>query len=170
MPFNAKRLEVLPREPGVYLMKGAQGKILYVGKAKDIQKRVKQYFTRSRDDRAMVPILIAQVKDIDTIVTFSEKEALLLENNLIKHHQPKYNILLKDDKTYISLVINHRHMWPMVKLVRYKGRPKRDGLTFGPYTSAFAAKQTLELMAQIFPLRQCSDQELKSRKIGRAHV
>ncbi len=82
---------------------------------------------------------------------------------MIKQYQPKYNALLKDDKTYIALKINNRHPWPMVSLIRYRGKPKADGLYFGPYTSAFAARQTLDLIQRIFPLRQCSDQELLRR-------
>ncbi|QVL58169.1 MAG: excinuclease ABC subunit UvrC [Simkaniaceae bacterium] len=156
-------LDSLPKEPGVYLMKDGMGKILYIGKAKQLRQRVKQYFVPGRDGRMMVPFLTCQVEEIETIVTFSEKEALLLENNLIKQHQPKYNVLLKDDKTFISLSINHKHRWPMIKVVRYRGRPKKEGLHFGPYTSAFAARQTLDLMTRIFKLRQCSDRELTSR-------
>lgn len=156
-------LEKIPKEPGVYLMKDKKGEVLYIGKAKELHKRVKQYFVPGRDGRMMVPFLTSQVTQIDTIVTFSEKEALLLENTLIKRHQPKYNVLLKDDKTFISLSINHKHQWPMIKLVRYRGKPKGNGLHFGPYTSAFAARQTLDLMTRIFQLRQCSDRELASR-------
>ncbi|MCP5503601.1 MAG: excinuclease ABC subunit UvrC [Chlamydiales bacterium] len=156
-------LDSLPKEPGVYLMKDEMGKILYIGKAKQLRQRVKQYFVPGRDGRMMVPFLTCQIKDIETIVTFSEKEALLLENNLIKQHQPKYNVLLKDDKTFISLTINHKHQWPMIKVVRYLGKPKGNALHFGPYTSAFAARQTLDLMTRIFKLRQCGDRELTSR-------
>lgn len=156
-------LDSLPREPGVYLMKDGMGKILYIGKAKQLRQRVKQYFVPGRDGRMMVPFLTCQVQEIETIVTFSEKEALLLENNLIKQHQPKYNVLLKDDKTFISLTINHKHKWPMIKVARYRGKPKEGSLHFGPYTSAFAARQTLDLMTRVFKLRQCSDRELISR-------
>ena len=157
------KLDSLPKEPGVYLMKDGMGKILYIGKAKQLRQRVKQYFVPGRDGRMMVPFLTCHVKAIETIVTFSEKEALLLENNLIKQHQPKYNVLLKDDKTFISLTINHKHQWPMIKVTRYRGKPKGNALHFGPYTSAFAARQTLDLMTRIFKLRQCSDRELTSR-------
>ncbi len=111
----------------------------------------------------MVPFLIRQIVHIDTIVVPSEKEALLLENTLIKKHQPKFNAFLKDDKTFVSLMINNRHPWPMIRLIRYKGTPKEDGLYFGPYTSAYAARQTYELLTRLFPLRQCSDEELKRR-------
>ena len=161
--FDTNELELFPKEPGVYLMKNDKHKVLYVGKAKNLKQRVKQYFVSGRDEREMVPFLISQVKSIDTIVVMSEKEALLLENTLIKQHKPKYNVLLKDDKTYISLMINHKHKWPMVNLVRYRGKPKGDGLYFGPYTSAYAARQTYEVLSKVFPLRQCSDHELKSR-------
>lgn len=163
MSFDIGKLEKISQETGVYLMKDRQGRILYIGKAKNLKRRVKQYFFPGRDGRVIVPFLTAQVETVETIVTFSEKEALLLENSLIKRHQPKYNVLLKDDKTFISLTINHRHKWPMIRLIRYKGVPKGGQLHFGPYTSAYAARQTLDLMHQIFQLRQCSDRELSSR-------
>lgn len=144
-------------------MKDASGTVIYVGKANILKNRVKQYFASSGDNRAMIPFLIRQIATIDTIVVPSEKEALLLENTLIKKHQPKFNAILKDDKTFVSLMINNRHPWPMIRLVRYKGAPKTDGLYFGPYTSAYSARQTYELLTGLFPLRQCSDEELKRR-------
>ncbi len=161
--FDPKVLDKYSTDPGVYLMKSSGGNVLYVGKAKNLKTRIKQYFAPGRDGRPMVPFLIAEVASIDIIVVPSEKEALLLENTLIKKHQPKFNALLKDDKTFVSLMINHKHPWPRVELVRYKGKPKKDGLYFGPFTSAFAARQTFDLMGRLFPLRQCSDQELKKR-------
>ncbi|MCB1117783.1 MAG: excinuclease ABC subunit UvrC [Chlamydiia bacterium] len=161
--FNTDELKKFPKDPGVYIMKDARHKVLYVGKAKNLQNRVKQYFVEGRDEREMIPHLVKQISSIDTIVVLSEKEALLLENTLIKRHKPKYNVLLKDDKTYISLMINHKHQWPMVKLVRYRGKPKKDGLYFGPYMSAYAARHAYEVLSKVFPLRQCSDHELKSR-------
>lgn len=163
MAFDLNQLENMTTEPGVYLMKDSRKVILYIGKAKKLKNRLKQYFLPGRDGRMMVPFLTSQVETIETIVTFSEKEALLLENTLIKRHQPKYNVLLKDDKTFISLTINHRHKWPMVRLSRYRGIPKEGCLHFGPYTSAYAARQTLDLMERIFRLRQCSDRELATR-------
>ncbi|MCB1148620.1 MAG: GIY-YIG nuclease family protein, partial [Chlamydiia bacterium] len=156
-------LNKLPQKPGVYLMKGAKGVILYIGKAKNLQARVKQYFLPGRDSRQMVPILVEQVQEVETIIVRSEKEALLLENNLIKEHKPKYNVLLKDDKTYIALKVNTDHEWPQVSIVRYSGKPKEKGQYFGPYTGAYAARQTLDLLHRLFPLRQCSDEELKRR-------
>lgn len=161
--FDPKQLDKFPQESGVYLMKNDEREVIYVGKAKNLKKRIKQYFVPGRDERPMVPFLTAEIASIDTIVVPNEKEALLLENTLIKRHQPKYNAILKDDKTFISLMINHKHPWPMIKLIRYKGKPKKDGLYFGPYTSAFAARQTFELLTRVFPLRQCSDEELKRR-------
>jgi excinuclease ABC subunit C len=163
MKFDPDSLESFPVQPGVYLMKDTAGNVLYIGKAKNLRSRVKQYFAPRGDGRFMVPFLVSKIQTIDTLIVTSEKEALLLENNLIKEHQPKYNALLKDDKTYIALKINSKHTWPMVNLVRYRGRPESDGLYFGPYTSAQAARTTLDLLNRLFPLRQCSDQELLRR-------
>lgn len=163
MSFDPSKINLFPAQPGVYLMKDKQGEVLYVGKAKNLRQRVKQYFVTGRDGRLMVPYLVAKIDHIDTIVVTSEKEALLLENNLIKQHKPRYNALLKDDKSYIALKITRDSTWPTVKIVRYRGKPEADGLYFGPYTSAQAARQTLELLNRLFPLRQCSDQELARR-------
>lgn len=163
MTFDLGKLEKLPVQPGVYIMKGDDGKVLYVGKAKNLRQRIKQYFQERHDGRLMIPFLVAKIAAIETIVVTSEKEALLLENNLIKEHWPRYNALLKDDKTYVALKINIKHPWPMVSLVRYKGKPQEDALYFGPYLSAYAARITLDLLNKVFPLRQCSDQELARR-------
>ena len=160
--FNPKTLSLYPDQPGVYLMKDSAGKILYIGKANRLRGRIQQYFTPSRDGRMMVPYLIAQIETIDTIITLTEKDALILEDTLIKQHLPKYNILLKDDKTFIRLLLT-RHKWPMLRIVRSKGSAQ-EGTYFGPYTNAIAARQTLDLIFRLFPLRQCSDAELASRK------
>lgn len=162
MAYDPKLINRFPTDPGVYLMKNIKGEVIYVGKAKHLKKRVKQYFAGT-DDRAMIPYLLAEIDHIETIVVENEKEALLVENTLIKKHKPKYNATLKDDKTFISLMINDHHKWPRLQLIRYKGKPKLKGIYFGPYTSAFAARQTYELLTKLFPLRQCSDQELKKR-------
>ncbi len=162
--FDPARLADFPDAPGVYLMKGAKGEVLYVGKAKNIKNRLKSYFGSGRDERVQVPYLIAQVATIETIVVLSEKEALLLENTLIKRYQPKYNVLLKDDKGYISLKVTTKHPWPMVQLVRFKGAAPKDGTYFGPYTSAMAARQMYDLIGRLFPLRQCSDEEFARRR------
>ena len=133
MPFDVNKLDKFPALPGVYLMRGKSGAVLYVGKANSLRHRVKQYFAPGGDGRFMVPFLIAKVEEIETIVVNSEKEALLLENNLIKQHKPRYNALLKDDKTYVALKINIKHKYPTVSIIRYKGKPKGDALYFGPY-------------------------------------
>ncbi len=163
MSFDTTQLNKFPTQPGVYLMKDAKGQVLYVGKAKNLRVRVKQYFIPGRDGRTMVPYLTSQVVQIDTLVVTSEKEALILENNLIKQHWPKYNALLKDDKTFFSIMINHKHKWPMLRIARFKGKPPAGNLYFGPYAHGFAARQTLEFLRYLFPLRQCSDRELASR-------
>ncbi len=163
MSFDPRSLTLYPDQPGVYLMKNDQGIVLYVGKAKNLRSRLKQYFSESGDQRDMVPYLTAQVEVIDTIIALTEKDALILENNLIKLHKPKYNVLLKDDKTFVSLMLT-RHKWPMLRLIRYKGKPKNDGIYFGPYTNAMAARQTFDLISKMFPLRQCSDSELATRQ------
>jgi excinuclease ABC subunit C len=163
MRFDVKQLILYPDQPGVYLMKSEAGEVLYIGKAKNLRARLKQYFAESGDQREMVPYLTAQVSAIDTIVALTEKDALILENNLIKRHKPKYNVLLKDDKTFVSLVLT-QHTWPMLQLIRFKDRPKGAGTYFGPYTNALAARQTFDLISRLFPLRQCSDGELASRQ------
>ena len=162
MAFDPETLALYPAEPGVYLMKDSSGRVLYVGKAKHLKARLKQYFAPERDSRAMVPYLTAQIETIDTIVALTEKDALILENTLIKKHQPKYNVLLKDDKTFISLMLT-KHKWPMLRLIRCHTPPKGDGTYFGPYTNALAARQTFDLIQRLFPLRQCSDAELANR-------
>ena len=161
--FDPKRLENFPSLPGVYVMSKREGQILYVGKAKSLKARLKQYFAEGGDSRAMIPFLISEIERIDFTVVSSEKEALILENTLIKKHKPKYNALLKDDKSFIALKVRTGHPWPIVEIVRSKTKGKLDGLYFGPYTNAYAARETLELIRRLFPLRQCSDQELMRR-------
>lgn len=162
MTFDPKELVLYPNEPGVYLMKDEAGSVIYVGKAKNLKTRLKQYFGVHKDTREQIPYLTEKVVSIDTIVALTEKDALLLENTLIKKHQPKYNILLKDDKTFVSLCLT-KHKWPQLKLIRYKGKPKQDGIYFGPYTNAYAAKRIYDLIMRLFPIRQCSDSELMNR-------
>lgn len=161
--FRSLILKNLPKESGVYLMKDEEDRILYIGKAKNLKNRITQYFQSQSDQRAMIPFLIEQVTKVDTIIVSSEKEALILENNLIKKHQPKYNVLLKDDKSFFSLMINPKDEWPMLRVVRYKNKPSTPGLFFGPFTHARMAREMLELMRKLFPLRSCSDHELKKR-------
>ena len=150
-----------PTSPGVYLMKDKDGKVIYVGKANNLRNRIKAYFSRT-DSRFMIPFLISKVHDVDFIVTKTEKEALILENNIIKEHRPRYNVIFRDDKTYFNIRINLNDPFPRFQLVR---RPKKDEARyFGPYPSSASAKETLRFLQSIFPLRTCRDQELKSRK------
>jgi excinuclease ABC subunit C len=158
-----EKLETLPAQPGCYLFKDKKGQILYVGKAKSLRSRVKSYFQESSgDDRFFIPILQRTVGDFETLVTASEKEAAILEDSLVKKHQPRYNVKLRDDKSYLCLRIRVDHAWPRVEPVR---RPSPDGARyFGPYHSATAARRTLQLVNKHFQLRTCSDQDLESRK------
>jgi excinuclease ABC subunit C len=144
-------LKKFPAAPGVYLMKGAQGEVLYVGKAKHLRNRLRGYFSAAGDGRAHIRFLMNRVVGIDTIVTDTEKEALILENTLIKKHRPRYNINLRDDKTYVSLRIDLREEFPTFQVVR---RVKKDGAHyFGPFSSSAAVRETLKLIYRVFPLR-----------------
>jgi excinuclease ABC subunit C len=150
-----------PASPGVYLMKDREARVIYVGKANNLKKRLRAY-SRGIDSRFMVPFLVSKVHDIECIVTESEKEALILENTLIKEHRPRYNVIFRDDKTYFTIRIDLTSSFPRFQLVR---RPKKDGARyFGPYPSSTSAKETLRFLQSMFPLRTCGDQELKSRK------
>jgi len=150
-----------PRGPGVYLMKDGTGAILYVGKARDLKARIRAYFAQT-DARAMIPFLVSRILDLEFILTGTEKEALILENNLIKEHRPRYNVDFRDDKSYYNIRINPSEPFPRFQLVR---RPKKDGARyFGPYPSGAAAKETLRFLQTILPLRSCRDRELKTRR------
>ena len=159
--LNADFLKDLPNKPGVYVMR-SKGVVLYVGKAKDLKNRIRRYITLT-DTRAQIPFLMEKVESIETIVVLSEKEALLLESNLIKKYQPAYNVLLKDDKSFVALKVNVEHSWPRILLVRAKDQVKKRELLFGPYPSAFQARKMLDEVHRLFKLRQCSDQELNRR-------
>src|SRR3989339_1937434 len=150
-----------PRSPGVYLMKDEKGGVIYVGKARDLRMRIRAYFSQT-DSRAMIPFLVSRIRDIEFILTQTEKEALILENNLIKEHRPRYNVNFRDDKSYHHIRIDPSEPFARFQLVR---RPKKDGgRYFGPYPSSAAAKETLRFLQTIFPLRSCRDQELKGRR------
>jgi len=157
-----RKLDKLPASPGVYVFHGVDGKVLYVGKARSLRSRVRSYFQPgSSDVRAFVSRLERELADVETFVTHTDKEAALLENQLIKSHQPKYNVKLRDDKEYLSLRLDAKKPWPRLEVVR---RPKPDGAQyFGPYHSATAARQTLRLVNRYFQLRTCTDTELRLR-------
>lgn len=159
----AEILERLPTDPGVYLMKDKRDKIIYVGKAANLRNRVRQYFQPATGDtRAFVPLLDGIVADIETVVTGNEKEALLLENNLIKRHQPRFNVKLTDDKNYLVLRLDPKSKWPRLEVVR---KMANDGARYyGPYHSATACRETLRVVNRHFQLRICSDRTLESRQ------
>jgi excinuclease ABC subunit C len=154
-PELAERVEGLPQTPGVYLMKSAKDRVLYVGKAQNLRSRVRSYFGAGSDGRVQVPRLVRRIADVSVLVTPSVKEALLLENELIKQHRPPFNVRLRDDKQYLGLRLDLRQTWPRLTQVR---RFERDGaLYFGPYTSSSALHQALGQLRRIFPLRTCSE-------------
>lgn len=147
-----KKLKTLPENPGVYLMKNSDGKIIYVGKAKILKNRVRQYFQKNKNHSPKVQAMIKKISDFETIITKTEVEALILECNLIKKFRPKYNISLKDDKTYPFLKIT-AEKFPRILITRKKIHD--GGKYFGPYTNSI--KETLELLRKIFPLRTCKN-------------
>lgn len=152
----------IPAQPGVYLMKDARGKVVYVGKAKNLRARVRQYFRRG-DTRFFVTagLLARAVADIETVVVDNEKEALLLENHLIKRHQPRFNVKLRDDSNYLVLRIDPRADYPRVEVVRTIAD---DGARyFGPYHSATSARETLRFVNKHFQLRTCTDHVMRTR-------
>lgn len=144
------KLAILPDQPGCYLMKDRQGTIIYVGKAKNLKNRVRSYFTGSHDGKTQR--LVSEIRDFEYIVTSSEIESLILEMNLIKKHDPKYNIMLKDDKSYPYIKLtNERHP----KLITTRKVRKDKGKYFGPYPNAQSANETKKLLDRLYPLRKC---------------
>lgn len=148
------KLDALPTKPGVYLMKDEAGQILYVGKAINLRARVRSYFHASAEYNHKIQRLVARIADLDFIITASELEALILESNLIKRHQPRYNIRLKDDKHYPYLKITWQEDYPRVLIVR---RMEHDGARyFGPFTASWAVQQTLQTLRRVFPYLTCN--------------
>lgn len=154
------KVDKLPTTPGVYLMKDPAGVVIYVGKAINLRSRVRTYFNGG-DGRLHVRYLMAEIADLDFSLANSEREALILEDTLIKKFKPRYNIRLRDDKTYLSIRFNLPEDFPRIELMR---RPKQDGARyFGPYSSATSVRRTVEFISRFFPLRTCEDSELKGR-------
>jgi excinuclease ABC subunit C len=150
----------LPHGPGVYLFKNTRGRVVYVGKARDLHVRVHQYLN-GHDDRAMVPFLIRAAVTVDVTEVRTEKEAYILEDTLIKKHRPRYNVMLRDDTAFLHLAIDPNGHWPRYSMTREVGGRVRY---FGPYASAHRARLTLEFLSRRFPLRTCTDAELARRK------
>ncbi len=148
-----EELKKLPDKPGVYIMKDEDEHIIYVGKAKILKNRVRQYFQESSNHSAKVLSMVKRIKSFEYIVTGTEVEALILENNLIKKHSPKYNIMLKDDKTYPYIKLTVNEMFPRIYMTRRHEKDKAK--YFGPYTSSTAIKETIDIILKIWPLRRC---------------
>lgn len=155
-----KSLEKMTHHPGVYRMLDADGTLIYVGKAKDLKKRVASYFGK-KPDSPKTRALIRQLRDVDVTVTRTEAEALLLESNLIKQHKPRYNVVLRDDKSYPYLYLSTDNEFP--RLSFYRGAKSGAGQYFGPYPSAKSARRTLNLTQKLFRIRQCDDNFFRNR-------
>lgn len=158
--FDAKTfLKSVPRQPGVYRMLNASAQIIYVGKAKDLRSRLSSYF-RAQLDSVKTRSLVSQIANVEFTLTHSETEALILENNLIKQYLPRYNVLLRDDKSYPYILISdHKHP----RISSHRGPRDKGGQYFGPYPNAGAVWQSLKTLQKIFPVRQCEDGFYRAR-------
>ena len=164
-PALRNTLDELPPAPGCYLMKDRQGEIVYVGKAASLRARVRQYFDAGRgDDRIFIPLLEDLLGDVEVIVTRSEKEAVLLENELIKRHRPRFNVRLRDDKDFIVLRLDERHPYPRLEVRRAREKRVPGARTFGPYSSASSIRETLRVVNRFFQLRTCTDHVFAHRR------
>lgn len=160
--FPADILHSVPHAPGVYLMLDAASTVLYVGKAKDLFKRLSSYARHSGAEYSKTTVMLAKVARVDTLITATEKEALILEASLIKKHKPRYNIILRDDKSYPLIKVTVQEEWPRVMMTR---RRRKDGARyFGPYSSVTSMWATLKLINGLFPLRRCSGHDIAPRK------
>lgn len=153
MDLIKKKLEILPDKPGCYLMKNKDNVIIYVGKAKNLKRRVSSYFNRVHTGKTAK--LVSEIVDFEYIVVESETESLILEINLIKKHDPKYNILLRDDKSYPYIELTNEET-PRLRVVRHLGRKKYKDRLYGPYPNVTAARSTVNLLNRIYPLRKCN--------------
>lgn len=159
MPKLKEKIKNTPSSPGVYLWKNKLGKVIYVGKAKNLRKRVTQYF--GQDSREQIPFLMAEAVDLDYIVVNSELESLFLENTLIKQYMPRYNIMLRDDKNYAFIKIDYSTQIPSLGYARKVEKDTKTAKYFGPYSSARKIKQTLDFVRKIFPY--CANKEVGKR-------
>ncbi|TAJ25610.1 MAG: excinuclease ABC subunit UvrC [Nitrospirae bacterium] len=152
-PEFQSKLDHLPEQPGVYLMKNGRGEILYIGKALVLADRVRSYFQKGSDPSPKTALLLSQVTDLETIVTRSELEALILESNLVKRHRPRFNVVLRDDKQYPYLRLPVKENFPRLSIVR---KVQKDGaLYYGPYVPTGALRETLKVIRKVFPLATC---------------
>ena len=153
MDYIKKKLALLPTKPGCYLMKNIDNNIIYVGKAKNLKNRVSSYFRGAHNYKTTK--LVSEIVDFDYITVNTEKESLILENNLIKKHNPKYNILLKDDKTYPYIEVVNKEI-PEVKVVRTLTKTKKQKYLYGPYPNVSAARKVVELINRVFKTKKCA--------------
>ena len=158
-----RKIRLMPDLPGVYLMKDAKARIHYVGKAKSLKARTRSYIHASADHSIKVRRMMEKTVDVDFIATDTEKEALLLEASLIKRHRPRYNVVFRDDKSYVHLLLDRNHPFPKISIVRRPPKGKKGLYTFGPYFSKQAVTETLRFISEIFPLRTCRDAMFRNR-------
>ncbi len=156
-----KELPLIPKLPGVYRMLNSKNEILYVGKAKNLTNRLKNYVSE-KNHIIRTERMLSQTKKLEITTTSNESEALLLEANLIKKYKPKYNILLRDDKSFPFIFIGNKDKWPQIK--RHRGKKNKEGFFFGPFASAGSANGTIKMIQKIFQLRVCDDTVFKNRK------
>jgi len=160
-----KTVAVMPESPGVYLYYNNAAEIIYVGKANNLKKRVASYFSRETFENNKLRVLVSKIFRIEYIVVGSESDALLLENNLVKKHQPRYNVLLKDDKTYPWICIKNE---PFPRVFYTRNMVNDGSKYFGPYTSVYMVKVLLDLIKQLYPIRTCNlnlvDENIKKKK------
>ena len=156
-----KELALIPKLPGVYKMLNSNNEILYVGKAKNLPNRLKSYISE-KNHIIRTERMLSQTKKLEITTTSNESEALLLEANLIKKHKPKFNILLRDDKSFPFIFIGNKEKWPQIK--RHRGKKDREGFFFGPFASAGSANWTIKMIQKIFHLRVCDDTVFKNRE------
>lgn len=154
-----EKLKNVSHKPGVYLFKGANGEVLYVGKAKNLKNRVSQYFHKEHDGRLQIPFLMQDVTDFETIITDNDVECLLLENNLIKKYKPRYNIKLRDDKNYAFIKIDYDCEIPQIYTIR--NPDTKNARYFGPYSSALKVRETLNIVRKVFPY--CANKKISNR-------
>lgn len=160
--IDSQFLRTVSQEPGVYLMLSRQDKVLYVGKALNIRKRLASYSRWTGAEHSKTTVMLRQVAGVETIITRTEKEAFILEASLIKKHRPKYNVILRDDKNYPYIKVTVKEQWPRLVMTR---RKQNDGSRyFGPYASSSAMWATIKLLNCLFPLRRCKGKELQRRK------
>ena len=160
-PTLQNKLSRVSGEPGVYVMKDTGDNVIYIGKARNLKKRLTAYFKNSRHTDMKTGVLVTKISDFETVITRTEKEALILESNLIKRYRPRYNVVLKDDKRYPSLRLDLNEKYPSFNIVRKIGQD--DAMYFGPFASAYAVRETLKIINKTFKLRKCKAKDFKVR-------